>query len=32
MKVSESTVKVQLHQARKRLRQALADRFGELSF
>jgi len=29
MKVSESTVKVQLHQGRKRLRQALADRFGE---
>ena len=32
MKVSRSTVKVQLHQARKRLRQALADRFGQLSF
>lgn len=30
MKVAESTVKVQLHQGRKRLRQALADRFGEL--
>ena len=32
LKISESTVKVHLHQARKRLREALADRFGELAF
>jgi len=32
MNVSESTVKVQLHEGRKRLHQALADRFGELPF
>lgn len=32
MKLAESTVKVHLHQARKRLRQALEDRFGEIDF
>lgn len=32
LKISESTVKVHLHQGRKQLRQALADRFGELPF
>ena len=32
MKVTPSTVKVQLHQARKRLRQALKGLFGELPF
>ena len=32
MKITESTVKVHLHQARKRLRKLLGDRFGELPF
>lgn len=32
MKITESTVKVQLHNGRKRLRRALTDRFGDLPF
>lgn len=32
MKITESTVKVHLHQARERLRRSLRDRFGELPF
>jgi RNA polymerase sigma-70 factor (ECF subfamily) len=32
MKISESTVKVHLHQARKRLREVLQNRFGEIPF